>query len=167
MSTKKQMNDLFGAQPTINLPATSEYELAEDALDDDLDDDYPRALVMPSNAASPITVSNINSDVDYARRTIEHLLNRSQQLVEIAMTNANDGNARDSEVAAKAIDTAISAAERLVDLHQKIKDLNGSSQPDQPNCGTGNTFVNNNIHLTTAELLKLMLAEKEEKVVSN
>ena len=73
-------------------------------------------------------------------------------MAKIAIESAEQGQARDIEVAAKTIDTAVSAAERLVDLHQKIKDLNKHTNTD---CGSGNTFVNNQtINVTTSDLLK-------------
>jgi hypothetical protein len=143
MRTNKQnLNEMFGTQEDT----ITEFQLP------DLNETYTTAPVVILSDAPPITDSNIDQDVDYARRTLESLLNRSQQLVEIAIESAEQGQARDIEVAAKTIDTAVSAAERLVELHQKIKDINKNTNAG---CGSGNTFVNNQtINVTTSDLLK-------------
>ena len=70
MRTNKQnLNEMFGIQEEIS----TELQLPE------LDETYTTAPVVISNDAQPITDININQDVDYARRTLESLLNRSQQ----------------------------------------------------------------------------------------
>jgi hypothetical protein len=121
--------------------------------DDDL---LPAAPVIRDKEALPITQQNINSDVKYALDTQNDLINQAQRLIQIALENAsNGGTARDIEVASNAITNAAKVVEGLMSLHEKRTKLNGGSQPEM---GSGNTFVQNQIVYqgTTSEAMKAL-----------
>lgn len=121
--------------------------------DDDL---LPAAPIIRDKEALPITQQNINSDVKYALDTQNDLINQAQRLIQIALENAsNGGTARDIEVASNAITNAAKVVEGLMSLHEKRTKLNGGSQPEM---GSGNTFVQNQIVYqgTTSEAMKAL-----------
>ena len=76
--------------------------------------------------------------------------------LQIALENAsNGGTARDIEVASNAITNAAKVVEGLMSLHEKRTKLSGGQQPEM---GSGNTFVQNQIVYqgTTSDALKAL-----------
>ena len=73
-------------------------------------------------------------------------------MVDLAIANCADAsNPRDIEVAANALNTCASISEKLIKLHNDVKNLTSTPQE----LGTGNTFVNaNSVYLTSSDLLK-------------
>lgn len=169
VNNKKQLNAIFGTSPQVDDEDDDNedvQDLSSTIIDEDdlalsmadADDDYLPAPVILSTEATPLQTKDVDSDIDYSRRTIQSLVNRSQQLVEIALENAAEGDSRSVEVAAKSIDTALSAAERLVELHEKLNKLKNGPGKEQ---GSGNTYIQaQTINMTTDELLK-KLEEKD------
>jgi len=102
-------------------------------------DDGRTAPVVQNTEAPPVSAQDFNSDVDYARRSQASLVNEAQKLVQIAMENAESGSSKDIFAAADTIRAASETAERLIALHEKIRELNGKSDD------SGNTYVQNQV----------------------
>lgn len=150
----QHLNKLFGTNSPNNINKV--YESTQIVQSDILED----APITPRMPSEGISSQDEIQDIDYARRTLQFTIERSQQLVEMSLANAADGSSpRDIEVASNALNTCANLAEKLVDLHTKIS----SNKSD---LGTGNTFVNNNktIVLTSSELLKQLTEEDSDAI---
>lgn len=133
----------------------SEDDGFEFSYSDDEDDLLPAAPVIRDTEAAPITQQNVISDVKYALDTQNDLINQAQRLIQIALENAsNGGTARDIEVASNSILNAAKVVEGLMALHEKRAKID----TPQPEMGSGNTFVQNQIVYqgTTADALKAL-----------
>lgn len=129
---------------------TLDLELPED--DEDM---LPSAHILRNASAKPITSATMDADVDYALRTQSHIINKGQQLIQIALTNAvEDSSARSVEAAAKAIDSVSQSVERLMGIYEKLQKMKGSAGSSP--VGNGNTFVQNQVVYqgTTSDFLK-------------
>lgn len=129
---------------------TLDLELPED--DEDM---LPSAPILRNASAKPITSATMDADVDYALRTQSHIINKGQQLIQIALTNAvEDSSARSVEAAAKAIDSVSQSVERLMGIYEKFQKMKGLA--DGSPMGNGNTFVQNQVVYqgTTSDFLK-------------
>lgn len=153
-----QLDKMFGANSQINpliKDRPSEQVVPSDILDD--------APITPRRPTEGLSEQDTIQDIDYARRTLQFSVERSQQLVDLALANAADGSSpRDIEAASTALNTCATLSEKLIDMHYKC------AAPNQKNdMGTGNTFVNNSrtIVLTSSELLKQLSEENEEDVI--
>lgn len=161
---KKKLKNLFGNAPDeeeFNQSSQDFFEEDEDnenyelTLPEDDDDLLPAAPVIRNPDAKPITEQSVNADMNYARDTQNDLINQSQRLIQIALENAsNGGTARDIEVASNAILNAAKVVEGLLSIHEKRTKLSS----EQPNVGSGNTFVQNQIVYqgTTSDAMKAL-----------
>lgn len=122
--------------------------------------DLNEAPVVP-RPAPELTPEDTSTDIDYVRRTLQFTTERAQQLVDLAIANCADAsNPRDIEVAANTLNTCASISEKLIKLHNDVKNLTTKPQP----IGSGNTFVNaNSVFLTSSDLLKQLTETDEEK----
>ena len=126
-------------------------------LDLDIPDDdglLPKAPVMRNAQAKPLPPESVDADVDFAIRTQSYIINKGQQLIELALTNAaEDGSARSIEAAAKAIETLGGSVEKLLGVYEKLKNIKGG---DSNPMGSGNTFVQNQVVYqgTTSDIIK-------------
>lgn len=155
-----QLSKMFGAGSPIN-PLVVEKEKALEKSQIVPSDYLDYAPVTPVVNSAGISHQDELQDVDYARRTLLFTIERSQQLVDLALSNAADGSSpRDIEVAANALNTCANLSDKLVDMHNKL-----SSNKKQTDMGTGNTFVNNNktIVLTSSELLRQLTDDDNTK----
>ena len=146
---EEKKEDLF-AEDSENEESPFEFYSDED------DDLLPAAPIIRDTEAAPITQQNLNSDVKYALDTQNDLINQAQRLIQIALENAsNGGTARDIEVASNAITNAAKVVEGLMSLHEKRTKLSGGQQPEM---GSGNTFVQNQIVYqgTTSDAMKAL-----------
>ena len=126
----------------------------------DIESSLPAAPVLPTEGTPALTEQNVIDDLAYARDSMKHLSQRSQQLVEVAMEKVvSGGGSREVEAANQCILTASQLLERLMQLHGKSKEALS------PKLGTGNTFVQNQqvVCSSTAELLSSMTEPKEKK----
>ena len=124
-------------------------------LPEDEDDLLPAAPILRNANAKPITSATMYADVDYALRAQNHIINKGQQLIQIALTNAvEDSSARSVEAAAKAIDSVSQSVERLMGIYEKLHKMKGSA--DSSPMGNGNTFVQNQVVYqgTTSDFIK-------------
>ena len=152
---KNEVFDIFSEDENESKEETSQYTI--EYSEDDVDDMLPSASVSKELNTKPFTQQNLTDDINYALKTQTDLINKSQQLVQIALHSAaEDGTARDIEVAAGAINTASASVEKLLDLYEKLKKLTGQNT-EQASTG-GNTFVQNQVIYqgTTSDLLKQM-----------
>lgn len=150
MNTKALAN-VFNINEPSKPIRTSDQIVPSDTLED--------APIVPRNLSESITPDDELSDIDYARRTLQFSIERSQQLVELALSNAADGSSpRDIEAAANALNTCAALSEKLIDVHTKI------AKKNKPDTGSGNTFVNNNNRtyvLSSSELLDELTKDTE------
>lgn len=161
---KKKLKNLFGNAPDeeeSNQNSQDFFEEDEDnenyelTLPENDDDLLPAAPIIRNPDAKPITEQSVNADMNYARDTQNDLINQSQRLIQIALENAsNGGTARDIEVASNAILNAAKVVEGLLNIHEKRTKLSS----EQPNVGSGNTFVQNQIVYqgTTSDAMKAL-----------
>lgn len=129
---------------------TLDLELPED--DEDM---LPSAPILRNASAKPITSATMDADVDYALRTQSHIINKGQQLIQMALNNAiEDGSAKSIEAAAKTLDSVGKSVERLVGIYEKLHQM--QSQPESNLAGNGNTFVQNQVVYqgTTSDFIK-------------
>lgn len=152
-----QLDKIFGANSPIN-PLKEEKNTQ--VVPSDILDDAP---ITPRIPSAGLSEQDAIQDIDYVRRTLQFTTERAQQLVDLALANAADGSSpRDIEVAANALNTCAGISEKLLAMHNSIKQLSSKSSTDM---GTGNTFVNNNktIVLTSSELLKQLSLEDDNE----
>lgn len=145
----KKKEDFFSEDETQE-ESGFEFNFSEE--EDDL---LPAAPVIRDTEAAPITQQNVISDVKYALDTQNDLINQAQRLIQIALENAsNGGTARDIEVASNSILNAAKVVEGLMALHEKRAKIDAP----QPEMGSGNTFVQNQIVYqgTTTDALKAL-----------
>ena len=163
---KRKLKNLFGNAPDEEVQDSQEE--SKDFFDDDSDNEnyeftipendedlLPAAPIIRNPDAKPITEQSVVADVNYARDAQNDLINQSQRLIQIALENAsNGGTARDIEVASNAILNAAKVVEGLLNIHEKRTKLSS----EQPNVGSGNTFVQNQIVYqgTTSEAMKAL-----------
>ena len=160
---KQGLRNLFGNAPEetekkedfFSEDETQEESGFEFNFSEEEDDLLPAAPVIRDTEAAPITQQNVISDVKYALDTQNDLINQAQRLIQIALENAsNGGTARDIEVASNSILNAAKVVEGLMALHEKRAKIDAP----QPEMGSGNTFVQNQIVYqgTTTDALKAL-----------
>ena len=121
----------------------------------DILDDAP---ITPRRPSEGLSEQDTIQDIDYARRTLQFSVERSQQLVDLALANAaSAASPRDIEVAANALNTCAGLSEKLVNLYASIKALLEKEK------AANNTVINNNktLVLSSSELLKVLIDEKD------
>ena len=160
---KQGLRNLFGNAPEetekkedfFSEDETQEESSFEFNFSEEEDDLLPAAPIIRDTEAAPITQQNVISDVKYALDTQNDLINQAQRLIQIALENAsNGGTARDIEVASNSILNAAKVVEGLMALHEKRAKIDAP----QPEMGSGNTFVQNQIVYqgTTTDALKAL-----------
>lgn len=135
-----------------------------DLLVPEEDDLLPQAPILRNNQASPVTQATMDADVDFALRTQNHIINKGQQLIQMALNNAiEDGSAKSIEAAAKTIDSVGKSVERLLGIYEKLNAIKTTSAETSP-MGNGNTFVQNQVVYqgTTSDIIKQLMDEKKE-----
>ena len=97
-------------------------------------------------------------DYSYSRAQLYSLIEKGQEAVDgILDVAASSDNPRAYEVAGQLIKNVADVADKLADLHKKMKDLNDTYHGPQ-------TVTNNALYVgSTAELLKLIKQEKIDK----
>ena len=160
---KKSLQNLFGADDSIDEPIMDIDESSENNSDDftdidisqDDDNGLPPAPILKNPDALPVSNKQVTSDIDFALRAQADLLNRQQQLIQVALENAMNGNSRDVEAATNAISAASSLAEKLISLHEKIQKMKSSSEGEQQQqqIVTGNTINQIIYQGTTSDII--------------
>lgn len=154
-ANKNKLQEIFGIkeseetnQPFIDI----EEEETEDSIENAIEE---KASEIPDR--EPVFYKEISkeeqiSDFQSARSHIHNIMEKSQELLEIALDNAEGGNARDIEVAAKSIESSLVASEKLVELHEKLSKIKKEMMEQSPMIL--NQQNNNTINITTSNLLE-------------
>ena len=111
----------------------------------------------PSNPVTPyVPQTTAEEDFDYARDNIKGAIDSGtealEQLIDIADQSQHP---RAYEVISTLINTIVGANKDLLDLSKKKKDITAVDKKDGPQT------INNNLILTTADLQKMLAANKE------
>lgn len=110
----------------------------------------------------PITTENhdIEKDYNYTRGELYNLLSKGQEAVQGALEVAQEsGHPRAYEVAVNAIKQVSDIADKLIDLQQKMKNLNKDESKKSPT-----SVTNNAIFLgSTADLQQMLKRGKVEE----
>src|SRR5574344_945775 len=119
------LNKLFSTSSTsASMPVNNTTMTVDDIDDNDLD--LPNAPVCIASEAPMVNKQDLTNDIDYSRRSIHSMIEKSQQLLEIALENASNGSSpRDIEVATGVINSCADAAERLLNIHERLQKLSG------------------------------------------
>lgn len=164
---QKKLKNLFGVneQTEEHKPVDIFAEDDEDSVstptiydsytEDDVDNLLPTASVQRVCNTKPATPQDFVDDINYAFRTQSDLINKSQQLVQLALQNAADeGSARDIEVAANALNTATDNIQKLLSMYEKMQKLTGKQ--NEPVQQSGTTYVQNQVIYqgTTSKFIK-------------
>lgn len=105
----------------------------------------------------PVVKAAENNDYEYARRNLYDLIEKGQgaleQIVDIAKQSES---ARAFEVVTNLIKTMAETNRDLLELAKQKKDLEKEDKPAEQN------VTNNNLNITSADLLKLIKGKNED-----
>ncbi len=110
----------------------------------------PIPPVMHKTSVPKMCEDDIDDDIDFSRKMLISLSQKSQQLVDLALTSAaEEPSPRDIEVTAKAIESAVGTVDRLLGMQKAAKELRTKD------LGSGNTFINNQnvTYKSTADMI--------------
>ena len=129
-----------------------------DAIDNALD--IETSIVEVEEVPKPVLKSEVNDtkkDYDYTRGNLYSLIEKGQEALNGVLELAQESDsARAYEVAGQMIKSVGDTTDKLIDLQQKMKELD-----EQPNKGPTN--VTNALFVgSTAELSKLIKAQKKD-----
>ncbi len=129
-----------------------------DAIDDALD--IETSIVEVEESPKPVLKSEVTDtkkDYDYTRGNLYSLIEKGQEALNGVLELAQESDsARAYEVAGQMIKSVGDTTDKLIDLQQKMKELD-----EQPNKGPTN--VTNALFVgSTAELSKLIKAQKKD-----
>lgn len=116
--------------------------------------------IVKKSEVSPIekSASSIDADKDYSysRAQLYSLIEKGQEAVDgILEVAASSDHPRAYEVAGQLIKNVADVADKLADLHKKMKDINDEYQGPK-------SITNNALYVgSTADLLKLIKQEKK------
>lgn len=97
-----------------------------------------------------------NDDYEYARKNLYDVIEKGSDALEHIMDIAKQSESpRAFEVVTNLIKTMVDANKDLLELQKKNKELQKTNEPEQKN------VTNNNLFLTTADLLKMMKTNNE------
>ena len=159
MRNTKKLDTILGIE--------DEEELNEDEYEAVEDNGMKAPVLYNVQDKLPITDEEQASDLQYSRKAMQSIIDRSQKVLELSIKNIEEsGSDRSIEVATEAVNSAINASEKLVDLHDKLEKLK-IAKAKLNGLGSGNSFVQNQtvIQMTTAELLDRL--NGKEPVVPN
>ena len=117
-------------------------------------------LPVKGTQSKPVKVdakTDREKDYEYVRSKIYSMLENADEVIQEAMEMAlQSGHPRAFEVVLKGIRDTSDLGDKLMDLHKKMKDLDGEEQKVQQ------TNVQNNVFMagTTAELIKMLKDSK-------
>lgn len=113
--------------------------------------------LMPERAKISDLVPKIqNDDYEYARKNLYDVIEKGSDALEHIMDIAKQSESpRAFEVVTNLIKTMVDANKDLLELQKKNKELQKTDEPEQKN------VTNNNLFLTTADLLKMMKTNNE------
>lgn len=104
--------------------------------------------------------SAFDADIQYVFGVIKATIIKTQEALDNALELANEtDSARAYEVVRQLSKQTVESAEKIIDIHQKLKDMD-----EDRNNSNGNVTQNNAIFVgTTAEAIKLVKAQISDK----
>ena len=136
MTMTKEYNKL---DKTFNL--TSEVEVVEE-----------KSNVIQREKPSRLTQDDIEKDYEYTRGNLYSIIEKGQEAINGILEIAQESEMpRAYEVAGQLIKSVSDATDKLLDLQQKLKDVNEEKESKGPNNVTNALFVG-----STADLAKLI-----------
>ena len=112
----------------------------------------------PSKPAPPKTKDDQTKDYEYTRGQLYSLIDKGREALDGALEVAQEsGHPRAYEVAVNAMKQVADATDKLIDLQQKMKNLEAPTTQKQGNT-TNNLFVG-----STADLQKMLKQINKEK----
>lgn len=147
-------------------------ESIEDLLGVDNGALEPREVTIPvpyreiEGAGKQIDPQDTLDDFAFARKTIQTMIEKGQEIAEVAIVVAKEtDNAKSIEVAANAVEKVVNATEKLIALQERMKKLQEETHPSQTT-----TIENQNIIVTTSssiidKLKKMEQLEREDGLI--
>jgi hypothetical protein len=128
----------------------SGYDGIDEALD--ITSETVESALVKKEKPDRLTKTDIDKDYQYSRGQLYSIIEKGQETLDGVMELAQETNSpRAYEVAGQLIKNVSDAADKLIDLQKKLKDLNAEDKK-------GPSHVTNNALIvgTTAELQKLI-----------
>lgn len=110
--------------------------------------------VANAQAEQPPSITQVDTDCQYARDNISAVIDRGQEALESLVELARESeNPRTYEALAALMRTIADASASLVDIHKQAVTINNSDQRTKP----GQTTINNSLYVgSTADLAKML-----------
>lgn len=104
-------------------------------------------------------VSRLDKDINYVFGVLNATISKSQEALDGALELAQETDqARAYEVVAQLIKQTVDSAEKIIDIHVKLKDM------ETEKTTTNNVTNNNAVFIgTTAEAIKMLRAQLKDK----
>lgn len=132
----------------------------EDNMEDMFDIEVETTEIEPSKPAPPEVKDDQTKDYEYTRGSLYSLIDKGREALDGALEVAQEsGHPRAYEVAVNAMKQVADATDKLIDLQQKMKNLESPTKKETNNT-TNNLFVG-----STADLQKMLkqINKNEEK----
>ena len=114
-----------------------------------------KAEVIPREKPDRLTKDDITKDYEYTRGNLYSIIEKGQEAINGILEIAQESEMpRAYEVAGQLIKSVSDATDKLLDLQQKLKDVNEEKEKKGPNNVTNALFVG-----STADLAKLIKSE--------
>jgi hypothetical protein len=118
--------------------------------------DMVPAVPVKNEVKPYVPQTTVEEDYDYARANLKDIIDQGKDALETLIDIADQSqHPRAYEVVANIINTLASANKDLLDIAKKKKELSAPEKSDGP------STVNNNLILTTADLQKMLLNNKD------
>ena len=123
----------------------------EDNMEDMFDIEVETTEIEPSKPAPPEVKDDQTKDYEYTRGSLYSLIDKGREALDGALEVAQEsGHPRAYEVAVNAMKQVADATDKLIDLQQKMKNLESPTKKETNNT-TNNLFVG-----STADLQKML-----------
>jgi len=97
-------------------------------------------------------------DYKLARETMREIIKTGRESLDLMLTIANESQSpRSGEVVSQTIQTLAETSNRLIELHQKFKDIKKNEEKKE-----STNVTNNNLIVTTAELQKMLIEARKD-----
>ena len=136
----------------------------EENMEDIFDIEVESTDIEPSKPAPPEVKDDQTKDYEYTRGSLYSLIDKGREALDGALEVAQEsGHPRAYEVAVNAMKQVADATDKLIDLQQKMKNLEAPTAQQKAGNTTNNLFVG-----STADLQKMLkqINKNEEKVES-
>lgn len=133
----------------------------EENMEDIFDIEVESTDIEPSKPAPPEVKDDQTKDYEYTRGSLYSLIDKGREALDGALEVAQEsGHPRAYEVAVNAMKQVADATDKLIDLQQKMKNLEAPTAQQKAGNTTNNLFVG-----STADLQKMLkqINKNEEK----